>query len=179
MLAPGGDADGDGVIDPGDTVTVSVQITNNSANTTAADVTLTEALNGMTDVGTPNVTPRAINESYNAIGNTLLEVGNAIGPSGPQASVSGSVLANDFDFFSDTFAITSVNGNTPSLGTVSFTTAGGGSVTMITTGADAGSFSYTPAINFSGPDSFTYTITDDGLDNNAATTRTISPTSAP
>ena len=61
VATPGFDADNDGVIDPGEQVTTTVTITNNSDDTPtpvdATDVQFTEDLNGMTLVnqaGGPN-----------------------------------------------------------------------------------------------------------------------------
>ena len=74
----------DGVIDPGDVVTTTVTITNNSTNPTpvaATCVEFMEILDGMTIVDQPgddiNVSPIALDETYQTFGNTLLEVGTA------------------------------------------------------------------------------------------------------
>jgi hypothetical protein len=135
-----------------------VTITNDSTTTDATGVQFTETLSGMTLVNQPgndiNVSPIAFNDIYNAVGNTLLEVGNATSQTGPQASVAGSVINNDVEFFGDTFTIAAVDA----------TSTGGGTVLMVLTGADRGSFAYTPAVGFTGADTFTYTITDAGLD---------------
>src|SRR5262245_59620141 len=122
------DADLDGLFDPGDVVTTTVVITNNSTAPTPVDatgVTFTENLNGMTLVNQTgndvNVSPLAFNNSYTAIGNTLLEVGSATSQTGPQSSVAGHVTDNDVEFFGDTFTISSA---------ADFTSANGGSVHM-------------------------------------------------
>src|SRR5688500_10427752 len=123
-----GDNDGDGFIDPLDVVLTTVTITNASGGN-ATNVQLNETLQGMTQTGDINVSPLAFNDSYTAIGNTLLEVGNVVGPSGIQTSNGTRVTANDLEFFSDNFIISAFDA----------VTTGGGTVTMITSGADIGS----------------------------------------
>src|SRR5262245_29148041 len=70
------DADGDGVIDPGEIVTTTVTITNNSTAPTpvnATGVQFTEDLQGMTLVNQAgddiNASPIAFDDSYTAAGN--------------------------------------------------------------------------------------------------------------
>jgi VCBS repeat-containing protein len=63
---------------------------------------------------------------------------------------TGNVLSNDRDNEGDALTVTSTG--------VNQATAQGGQITL---NAD-GSYTYTPASNFTGVDSFTYTITDDG-----------------
>jgi hypothetical protein len=77
--------------------------------------------------------------------------------------VSSNVLANDFDPDKGPKALRVVsvyaNGQVtdiPDGGSATFTTAGGGSVTIYSNGA----FTYTPDPNFTGTDKFSYTITD-------------------
>jgi VCBS repeat-containing protein len=85
--------------------------------------------------------PTAVNQSYNAVGNTPLGVGT--NPAGPAATVSGSLLTGDSD--PDPTATLSVTANTqPTHGTV-------------TVNPD-GTFTYLPAAGYSGGDSFQYTI---------------------
>ncbi len=62
-------------------------------------------------------------------------------------AVTGNVLANDADPDGDALIVTS---------TGSLTTVNGGTAVM----AADGSFTYTPAANYDGPDSFQYTISD-------------------
>src|SRR4051812_41147885 len=81
VLNGAGDLDGDGLIDPGDLVTSTATITNNStvpSPTAATGVAFAEDLDGMTlvDQGGDlnpandiNVSPLAFDDSYNAIGN--------------------------------------------------------------------------------------------------------------
>ena len=163
VLKPGGgDADGDNVIDPGEIVRTTVTITNNSTTPTPVDaigLQFSQTLNGMTlfdqvGLGDINVSPIAFGDSYTAIGNTLLEVGNATGQTGPQSSIAGHVTDNDLEFFGGTFTISAFQATSANLGTV----------TMITSGADMGSFTYVSAAGFTGTDTFTYTIRDTGLD---------------
>jgi VCBS repeat-containing protein len=96
--------------------------------------------------------PLASDDSYVAVGNTLLEVGNATTQTGPQLSTAGSVLDNDTP--GDSFTIS----------TYQTTSQRGGTVFMVTTGPDAGSFTYVSAANFTGTDTFAYTLRDDGSD---------------
>src|SRR5262245_5851249 len=97
------DLDGDGVIDPGETVTTTVTITNTGLEN-ATSVQFDETLDGMTIVDQPganpnfNISPIAFDDVYTAVGNTLLEVGNATSQTGPQASVAGHVIDNDIEF---------------------------------------------------------------------------------
>ena len=88
-----------------------------------------------------NQTPVASNDRYTMAGNTTLTV-NAPG-----------VLANDTDPDGD--ALTAVLAAGPSHGTLTLNTDG--------------SFSYTPATNFLGTDSFTYQASDGLVDSNVAT----------
>src|SRR5262245_37675231 len=66
---------------PGVIVTTTVEITNNSTNTNAGNVSFDETLNGMTIVdqfgdndtsNDVNVSPIAFADSYNAVGNVTL-----------------------------------------------------------------------------------------------------------
>jgi len=149
------DADGDGVADPGDQIryTVSVQ---NTGDATATGLTLTELLNdpNLTLTGDVNVSPLAVNDTFTAVANTQLVVGNATPLDGPAAVVAGNVLANDTEFLGDTFEISAFDS----------ASALGGTVVMVTSGVNAGAFTYTPAAGATGADTFTYTIRDQGLD---------------
>ena len=172
-----GDLDGDGIPDPadiinptpttGDTVRTSVVITN-TAGADATGVSFIENgdghLNGMTQVGAINVSPVAFNDSYNAVGNTLLDVGDATAFTGPQTTASGHVTDNDVEYFGDTVTIKAVNATAAAGGVIDATTVNGGTVHMVASGADMGAFYYVSAANFTGDDTFTYTTTDKGLD---------------
>jgi VCBS repeat-containing protein len=93
------------------------------------------------DVTSPARAPTAVGHSYSAVGNTSLAVGTT--PTGPAATVSGSVLNGDSD--TDTAATLSVTANTsPAHGT-------------LTMNSD-GTFTYLPNARYSGSDSFQYTI---------------------
>lgn len=91
--------------------------------------------------GTLNVSPLALDESYNAVGNLTLNVTSAL----------QGILGNDREFLADTFTITS-----PAVG-VATPTSGGGTITV---NAD-GTFAYTPPVA-GATDTLTYTITDPG-----------------
>ncbi len=96
---------------------------------------------------TTNYPPVANNDSYNTITNITLSV------------AAPGVLGNDTDANGDSLMAVLVSG--PAHGTLSLTNNGG--------------FSYTPANNFSGTDTFTYQASD-GLTNSAPATVTISIT---
>ena len=144
------DVDGDGVADPGDTLTTSVVITNTSA-TDATGVSFTETLDHLTLVaGKINVSPLAFDDFYTTVGNTQLIV-NASGTnpgSTPAVIVVGNLFTNDTEFLGDTFSLKS------------FTQGGHGSVTV----NSDGTFTYLPNAGFTGSDTFAYTLTDKGLD---------------
>src|SRR5688572_11833709 len=97
----GGDQDGDGYVDHGDVLRHTLVLSN--TGTDATGVVVNDPLNGSTLTGSVNVSPLAFNDSYTAVGNTLLEVGYATAQTGPQASVGGSVLSNDAEFLGDSF----------------------------------------------------------------------------
>ena len=147
------DTDSDGVIDPGETVTTTVTITNNSTNTDATGVQFTETLNGMTLVNQPgndiNVSPIAFDDYVQRRRQHGARSRQRHGETGPQSSVAGNVFANDVEFFGDTFTITAFDASTTR----------GGTVSMVTTGVDAARSPTLPAANFTGTDTFTYTIT--------------------
>jgi hypothetical protein len=130
-------------------------VISNSGTTDATGVEFADTLDpNTTQVGGVNVSPLAFNDTYTAVANTQLRVGNPAALSGPAALVAGSVIANDVEFLGDSFIISAFDA----------ASVQGGTVSMVTTGADRGSFSYVPGVGDTGADSFTYTIRDDGLD---------------
>jgi|GEM_PF-2110462 VCBS repeat-containing protein len=99
-----------------------------------------------------NQPPVAVNDSYSTSQNTALTV------------AAPGVLANDTD--PDSPIITAILVSGPAHGT-------------LTLNSD-GSFTYTPNLNYSGPDSFTYKANDGLLDSNIATVSlTITPVNQP
>jgi len=117
-------------------------------------VTITDTANACTGTtaysGTVNEPPLATADSYQAVGNTLLEVAGASAAAGPKIFFSGNVIANDNngDGGANGTGLTVTAGTTAS--------ANGGSVTM----AADGTFTYLPPANFTGADTFTYTVSD-------------------
>ncbi len=156
------DLDADGVADPGETLHYTVTITNGATPITLTS--LSELINdpNLTLVpGSFNVQPIANDDSFNAVGNTLLRVGGTAGSQPELFVAGGSVLANDSDFFSDTFSVTPI---------VNGTTTLGGKVNL----AADGTFTYVSEAGDTGTDSFSYTITDShGLTNTATVSITL------
>jgi hypothetical protein len=98
-----------------------------------------------------NDAPVAANDSYTTNENTALTV------------AAGAILANDTDVDGGALTVSPVSG--PANGTVTLN--------------PDGEFTYTPAANFNGTDSFTYTANDGQADSNVATvTLTVTPINA-
>jgi hypothetical protein len=150
------DNDSDNQADPGDTLRYDVRI-DNTGGTSANAVAFADPLDPNLALvpGSINVSPLALDETYQAIGHVTLNVSNPL----------LGLFANDTEFLGDTFALTVPPPNTPS------PTAQGGTVTI----AADGTFSYTSPAGFAGPtDSFTYTIADGGgLTGSATVTLTV------
>ena len=152
------DVDGDGVVDPGDTVTTSVTIVNTSAIDNAPNVSFNETLSGMTLVGgSIHVTPIAFDDSFSAIGNVVLTIG------------ASGVLANDID----------PNASTPlsNVGVTATSVDNTGTHGTAVLNSD-GSFTFTPETGFSGTTTFKYTAHDaEGLNSNVpgVVTVTVAP----
>jgi hypothetical protein len=143
------DLGSDTFADPGDTLKYTISVDTNATNTTGMQ--LTDTLDAQTSLvaGSVNVSPLALDDAYNALENTPLSV------------VAGAGLfANDREFLGDTFSLTSFEA----------ASANGGSETV---NAD-GSFTYTPPTNFTGTDTFHYTIGDSaGLSGSGTVTLTV------
>ena len=102
--------------------------------------------------------PTAVNQSYNAVGNTTLAVGTTV--TGPAATVNASQGLLNGDSGDASCGTLSVTGNTtPAHGTV-------------TVNPD-GTFTYLPAAGFTGTDTFQYTITCGTSGTTASATVTI------
>jgi hypothetical protein len=140
-----GDTLGDGKAQAGDTVKYTITVQNNSATETATGVVLNDTVDTHTTIVTDSIhaQPQARNDSYNAVGNTLLEAGLAAASGNPAVTSAVKVFAND-SIATDAITLVSFQA----------TSAQGGTVTL---NAD-GSFSYLPAVNFTGTDTFTYTV---------------------
>jgi hypothetical protein len=110
----------------------------NFAGTDSFTYTISDGNGGATAAVTVTVT--AVNDAPVAAndGATMVE----------DAAVTINVTANDGDVDGDALSVTTVS------------TPAHGIATLITSGLDAGKVSYTPQINFTGADSFTYTIGD-------------------
>lgn len=146
---------------PGSTVTYTNTITNTGPGTaTAVTFTDPDVMGTAVQNGTVKVSPVAFNDVYPGViaANTSINTNTAS---------EFSVTANDY---------VGVNNNVAGTITItSFdaTSANGGAVTMETSGADMGKFTYAPAPGFTGTDSFTYTITNNA---NLSNTGTVSLT---
>ena len=145
-----------GKAEPGDIINYTVNITNNGT-TDATGVSFNDAIDGNTLLvgNSVHAQPQARPESYTAVGNTLLEAG--VTPSGNPAVTSAVKLFDNDAIATDTMQ----------LQTFQATSANGGTVTV---NAD-GSFTYLPAVGFTGTDTFTYTVR-----NSAATTPVLTDT---
>ena len=155
----GGDP-ADGKADPGETIEYTATIPN--LGTDATVVTFNDIIDLKTTLvaGSLNISPLAVDDTYDTIGNTLLEVG-VTASGNPAVTLAGSLFDNDTEFLGDTFTLKSVEAANFSAISVTTATESGGSVTV----EGDGNFSYIPPVGFSGTDHFDYILTDDGPDN--------------
>ena len=124
----------------------SFDFTVNDGTTTSAAATVSITVNAVNDP------PAAVDETYDAFGNTeLIVVTDLAEPTpalrGPGVRIQGTVVGNDTDGDGDTLTATAASGQA---------TAQGGAVDIQ---AD-GTFVYTPAVGSTTTDTFTYTVTD-------------------
>ena len=94
-------------------------------------------------------TPVALNDTYpsTVIANTSINT----------ATSGFSVITNDFGGFSAGVAVA----NTAlTISAFDAASTGGGTVSMVASGANVGQFTYTPAAGFTGTDTFTYTVSN-------------------
>jgi len=162
-----------GVYDPGDILYTRISITN-TGDQTATGVTVRDDFTGSTFVdasnalsATPflNISPIAFNDTFQAIGNTVLRVGTAGTINGGESTTfAGNLISNDIGSLAGDsisgFQI-DVVGNGTFAG--SGVTAKGGHYNIL---AD-GSFNYVNSgtdASLTDGDSFTYTIRDKGFD---------------
>ena len=144
--------DGDGIADPGETLQYAVTISN-TGTTDATGVDFTDTLDALTTLvpGSLQVTPLALDDAYDVVGNTLLQI----------TDVNNGLLGNDLDP-DDVGAVigTDLSVTPGSVARVSGSVTGGN-----LTAAPDGTFSYVPPVGVQGNETFEYTITDaDGLD---------------
>jgi Bacterial Ig domain/RTX calcium-binding nonapeptide repeat (4 copies)/Cadherin domain len=133
------------------TVTFQVddgQAANHASNLQSRDVTVTAA----------NDSPTGVADTFNGTNSALAGVTLAVGtsPSSPNVSVSGTVLSNDTDPDSPNSDLTASAGSS---------SAHGGAVAL----NPDGTFTYTPAPGFTGSDTFTYTVHDNGSPDRTST----------
>jgi hypothetical protein len=105
----------------------------------------------LTDTGTANITVNAVNDGPVAADDTF--AGDEDTP------ISGNVLADN-----GLGVDTDIDGDSLSVVAEVITTANGGTVTLLSDG----SFTYDPAENYSGPDGFSYIVTDGVLTDTGA-----------
>jgi hypothetical protein len=136
---------GDGKAQAGDTIKYTITVNNNSTTDTATGVVLNDTIDSNTTIVADSIhaQPQARDDNYHAVGNTLLEAGLAAPSGNPAVTSAVKVFDNDS---AATDPSTLVSFQNPS--------ANGGTVTLNTDG----SFSYLPAVGFTGQDTFTYTV---------------------
>ena len=138
---------------PGGTI-LYTEVISNTGDASALNLQISHVVNNANFVaGSLNISPLAFDDAFTAIGNTTLVVGGSA-PATPAKVLAGSLFANDVEFANDLGTL-----DTFTLLGFMATSANGGTVTV----AADGSFTYLPAVGFTGTDTFTYTITDDGV----------------
>ncbi|HEX9367102.1 MAG TPA: hypothetical protein VF921_10750, partial [Vicinamibacterales bacterium] len=151
---PGFDVDGDGKADPGDKIRYTVTISDATADATGVHLADTPDPNTTLVGGSIVISPLAINETYESVGNLTL-TSSAIGANcgaNPLHSVTCNDVLNGGTLTGFGATQGTANGMAPG-GTL--TTTLGGSVVL---NAD-GTFVYNPPAGFQGADIFWYTLT--------------------
>ncbi len=140
-------------VNPGDTLRYTATITNGAApgaGNDASGVIFTDTLPSTLTLtaGSLHASPVAVDDTFATVGNTLLEVGVAASGA-PAVNIPGGVLGNDITppTTPDTYSILSSQ----------TTSANGGTVAVNANGT----FTYLPAVGFTGADTFTYTLKND------------------
>jgi hypothetical protein len=133
---------------PGDTVTYTNVITNgDGVPMTSVTFTDPDDPNASTNPTSVNATAVAVDDTYPV--NVLPNVGI-----NTATSTGFNVLTNDFLGISAGNAVTASSLTL----TCDTTSANGGTVSMVLSGANVGTFSYTPAPGFTGTDTFSYVL---------------------
>lgn len=146
------DANGNSLADPGDVLTYTVVITNDSG-VAVTNVLFSDTLDLNTVLsGTVKSTPLALPDAYDVVGNTAIVISATNGVLSGNASSYGP----DFDPDGGVVTATAVTNDT---------TDQGGTITILNSGA----FTYTPQVAFSGTDTYTYAISDDEGETNSDT----------
>jgi uncharacterized repeat protein (TIGR01451 family) len=157
------DVNGNGIVNPGDTLMYSIVVSNTAApgaGNDALNVVFTDQLNtNLTLSGAATASPIARPDIYGTIGNTQLQVAAAQTIASPGLFVNGNVLSNDIDPQGGALTVTPI---------VNGATTAGGTVTLNANGT----FIYTPqAGDLNVADTFTYTVTEpDGKTDTATVT---------
>ncbi len=151
---------GGGNATPGGVLNYSITVSNTasgSANDASGVIVTDQLVNNLTLVaGSVKATPIAANDTYNSVGN--------VGITLPAAS---GVTANDAN---------PLPANALTITAFDATSTNGGTVTMTTSGANLGAFTYIPAAGYSGNDTFTYTIDNGSGISNTSRTATVTIT---
>ncbi len=150
--APGsGDLNSDGEAGPGDTLSYSVEI-ESFEDLTNFQFSDTIDANTTLDPLTLQVSPLAVDESFETLPDTQLVVGDPL----------QGVLANDLEFKGETIGTDPANDTVIDDGgsgfPLNFNSKRGGSVSL----SSDGTFTYDPPIGFEGTDSFEYSLVDLG-----------------
>ena len=138
-----GDVDGDGEADPGDTLEYNIGIGNFTGDD-LTNVMFSDTLVDSTLVsGSINVSPLAIDDTFSTFGNFMFDSA-AVGAPG--------LLDNDREFLTDVIGVGTL------VTDFDATSAQGGNVSV----NPNGTFTYEPALGFTGLDTFTYDVADSG-----------------
>jgi uncharacterized repeat protein (TIGR01451 family) len=134
--------DGNGKADPGETILYTVEI--NNGDSAATGVTYIDAIDPNTTLvnGSVSASPAVADDTYpqTVIGDAPID----------SSLIPYSVVTNDYLGYNPGATISAYDS----------ASAQGGTVTMTTSGAGIGQFTYDPPPGFTGADTFTYTLSD-------------------